>query len=372
MRPTTSVVLRCSTPTPPISAFFSRSHTGDRTSAHLGGRECLAVFETEHHTPYFWNLHYQDVGHCLIQGATGSGKSFLTSFIVTHAQKYDPVTVIFDLGGSYEDLVARLSGSNWKMGLTDRAFSINPFCLEPTRENLHFLFSFARVLLQSGGQHQLSLTEDRDLYEAVENVYALDPSQRRLFTLANLLPRGLSQHLQKWVQGGPYASLFDNVEDTLTFQRVQCFDFEGLEKFPLVLEPLLFYVLHCASASIQDRDASAQLKLFVLDEAWRFAKDPTVKAYITEALKTWRKRNAAMILATQSSEDFLDPDLLRTVVESCPTKFFLANPGMNLDRARELFHLNDTEAALITHLQPRRQSLLKRPDLAKVVNLRVD
>ena len=112
--------------------------------------------------------------------------------------------------------------------------------------------------------------------------------------------------------------------------------------------------------------------MFVLDEAWRFAKDPTVKAYITEALKTWRKRNAAMILATQSSEDFLDPDLLRTVVESCPTKFFLANPGMNLDRARELFHLNHTEAALITHLQPRRQSLLKRPDLAKIINLFVE
>ena len=100
--------------------------------------------------------------------------------------------------------------------------------------------------------------------------------------------------------------------------------------------------------------------------------DATVKAYITEALKTWRKRNAAMLLATQSSEDFADHDLLRTVVESCPTKFFLANPGMDLDRARELFHLNATEAALITHLLPRQQALLKRPDLAKVINLHVD
>jgi len=131
-------------------------------------------------------------------------------------------------------------------------------------------------------------------------------------------------------------------------------------------------VLHRASASIQDRTADATLKLFVLDEAWRFAKDPTVKAYITEALKTWRKRNAALILATQSSEDFLDPDLLRTVVESCPTKFFLANPNMDLARAQELFHLNHTEATLIQHLAPRRQALLKRPDLAKVISLTVD
>jgi type IV secretion system protein VirB4 len=135
---------------------------------------------------------------------------------------------------------------------------------------------------------------------------------------------------------------------------------------------LLFYVLHRASASIEAANAARTLKLFVLDEAWRFAQDGTLKAYVTEALKTWRKRNAAMLLATQSSEDFAAPDLLRTVVESCPTKLFLANPGMDIDRARTLFHLNQTEVALIADLVPRQQALLKRPDLAKVINLRVD
>jgi type IV secretion system protein VirB4 len=352
-------------------SFLFTLHTGERRSAHLGGRECLAVFETEHQTPYFWNLHYGDIGHTLLLGATGSGKSFLLNFIVTHAQKYDPVTVIFDFGGGYEQLTALLGGSLWRMGLAHRAFTINPFCLEPTAENRHFLVAFVRVLLQSGGQYRVTAQDDRDLHEAVENIYALDPPQRRLFTLANLLPRPLSQHLHRWIQGGPYEALFDNAEDTLTFQRVQCFDFEGLDKYPLLLEPLLFYVLHRASASIGEADGG-RLKLFVLDEAWRFAQDATLKAYITEALKTWRKRNAAMLLATQSSEDFAAPDLLRTVVESCPTKFFLANPGMDLDRARHLFHLNHTEAALIVSLIPRQQALLKRPDLAKVINLHVD
>ena len=96
------------------------------------------------------------------------------------------------------------------------------------------------------------MTDDRDLYEAIENLYALDPPQRRLITLSNTMPRSLAQHLHRWVQGGPYANLFDNAEDTLTFQRVQCFDFEGLDKYPLLLAPLLFYVLHRASAAIDD------------------------------------------------------------------------------------------------------------------------
>jgi type IV secretion/conjugal transfer VirB4 family ATPase len=351
-------------------SFLFTLHTGAKTSTHLGGRACLAVFETDQQTPYCWNLHYDDVGHALVLGASGSGKSFLLNFIVTHAQQYDPITVIFDLGGSYETLTRRLGGSVWRMGLTHRAFTINPFCLDPTDENRHFLVSFVRVLLQSGGQYQLTMPDDRDLHEAVESLYALDPPQRRLFTLANTLPRALAQHLYRWVQGGPYAALFDHVEDTLTFQRLQCFDFEGLDEYPMLLEPLLFYVLHRASASIAKAHA-ADLKLFVLDEAWRFAQDGTLKTYITDALKTWRKRNAAMLLATQSSEDFAASDLLRTVVESCPTKFFLANPNMDLGRARTLFHLNHTEADIITRLLPRQQALLKRPDVSKVLNLRV-
>ena len=167
------------------------------------------------------------------------------------------------------------------------------------------------------------------------------------------------------MQGGPYAALFDNVEDTLTFQRVQCFDFEGWTSTRWSSNRSVLCPPSRERRPSTTRTRPA-LKLFVLDEAWRFAEDPTLKAYITEALKTWRKRNAAMILATQSSEDFAAPDLLRTVVESCPTKFFLANPAMDLDRARQLFHLNQTEAARITTLLPRQQALLKRPDLAKV------
>jgi type IV secretion system protein TrbE len=345
--------------------------TGSPRSAHLGNRECLATFRTEQNTPYYWNLHHDDVGHTLVLGATGSGKSFLLNFLITHAQKYDPITLIFDLGGGYQKLTTLLGGSTWRMGLSNTAFRINPFCLPSTPEHRHFLGAFTRVLIQSGGQYRLTLQDDRELDEAIEGLYTLDPPQRRLFTLANMLPRTLANALTRWVQGGPYAGVFDNEDDTLTLQRLQSFDFSGLDAFPLVLEPLLFYVLHRASTSI-DAAPIAQLKLFVLDEAWRFIKDPVVKNYVAEALKTWRKRNAAVLLATQSSEDFADPDILRTVIENCPTKCFLANPELDIARAQDLFHLNDTEAHRIVDLQPRRQFLLKRPDAAKVLELTVD
>ena len=150
------------------------------------------------------------------------------------------------------------------------------------------------------------------------------------------------------------------------------FDFEGIDKYPQVLEPLLFYVLHRANASIYAPELATTFKAFVMDEAWRFLRSTTIKDYITEALKTWRKRNAALIMATQSSDDLSKSDILPVIVESCATMIFLANPGMDRALYQDIFHLNATESQIIADLIPKKQALIKRPDMARVVNLNVD
>jgi type IV secretion system protein TrbE len=296
----------------------------------------------------------------------------LLNFLITQAQKYAPLTVVLDVGHSYRKLSSLLAGRYLEIGLRHHGVSINPFALEPTPEHLHFLHAFVRVLLEGEDGYRLSEGEDREVYEAVENLYVLERSQRRLFTLANLLPRALAGRLHKWIGDGRYASLFDNVDDTLTVERLQVFDFEAMRAYPLLLEPLLFYVLHRVVARIQDPVEASTLKVCVMDEAWRFIQHPTLRAYVQEGLKTWRKRNAAMILATQSVEDFASGDLLRTVVESCPTKLLLANPALDRRQYTELFQLNEMELDLLTGLIPRQQILLKRADLAKVLTLTVD
>jgi type IV secretion/conjugal transfer VirB4 family ATPase len=351
-------------------SFLFTLHTGEIQNAHLR-TEYLAVLETNQRTLYFLNLHYQDVAHSIILGAPGSGKSFFLNFLLTNLQKYQPLTYIFDLGGSYENLTRLFEGAYVPVGIEKRSFTINPFSLPPTKENLQFLFFFLKVLMESS-TYQMTAQDERDLYEQIENLYVIEPDQRRLFTLSNMLNRNLRAQLHKWVEGGQYGALFDNVEDNLTFARFQTFDFEGMDKAPQVLEPLLFYVLHRANAAIYDDELATTFKVFVIDEAWRFLRHPTFKLYILEALKTWRKKNAAMILATQSSDDLMRSEMLSVVVESCATKMFLANPDMDRKMYREIFHLNETEADLIAQLIPKRQILIKRPDMAKVVNLNVD
>ena len=353
-------------------SFLFTPDSGEPESHHLQ-KPALVAFETPADVPYWFNLHVDDVGHTLVLGATGSGKSFLLNVLVTHLQQYDPVTVILDLGHSYRKLAGLLDGGYLALGLGKQDVTINPFDVaSPTPEDLHFLHALTRVLLEGEDGYRLSDAEDRETYEAVENLFVLERAQRRLFTLANLLPRALGARMQKWVEGGRYGTLFDNPHDTLPIERLQVFDFESMREYPSMLEPLLFYVLHRVSRRVHDPAEAGGLKICVMDEAWRLIQHPSLRAYVQEALKTWRKRNAAVFLATQTIDDFASADLLRTVVESCPTRLLLANPALDRQQYAELFQMNAMELDLLSSLTPRQQLLLKRPNLTKVLTLRVD
>ena len=352
-------------------SFLFTIHPGEKTNPHLRS-EYLAVLETDNATPYYLNLHNGEVAHTLILGMTGSGKSFLCNFLLTNAQKYRPQTYIFDIGGSFQSLTEIFGGTYLNVGQQSRDFTINPFSLPESKENLQFLFSFFRVLIEGNDKrYKLEFKEERKLWEAIERMYVVAPEQRTLSTFSQIIGE-LKERLHRWTKEGQYGFLFDNVEDTLSFSKFQTFNFAGWGDAPEVLEPLLFYVLHRASNEIANPDKLATFKTFLLDEAWLFIKNETIRSYIVAAQKTWRKHNAAMILATQSIKELEESGMLAIVAESCPTKIFLSNPEMNRQVYREAFHLNDTEIDIIADLIPPGEMLIRKAQSSKKVRLNVD
>jgi type IV secretion system protein VirB4 len=351
-------------------SFLFTVRQGEKENRQLSS-EYLAVLETDQATPYYLNLHNQDVAHTLVLGATGSGKSFLLNFLLQCLQKYDPQTYIFDLGASFANITRMFGGSYLNVGAEQQDFLINPFALDPAKENLNFLFAFLRVLIECNGKYQLNGTEERSLYAAVERIYKLDARSRTLSSFAAMVGP-LGERLQRWTRAGQFGHVFDNVEDTLSFNTFQTFNFDAMSSYPDVLEPLLFYILHRASAQIEAPEHSGQFKVFVMDEAWMFIRNQAIRDYITRAQKTWRKKNAAMILATQSVHELAQSEMLETVAESCPTKIFLANPDIDVPLYRDAFHLNDTELDLLAGLVPKRDLLVKNQQGSKKVRLNVD
>jgi type IV secretion system protein VirB4 len=227
------------------------------------------------------------------------------------------------------------------------------------------------VLIAGSDGYQTTNEDDRNIFHTIEMLYVLEPDIRRLKTVAGTLPRHLADRLYKWIEGGQYGRLFDNTEDTLPLTKFQCFDFQGMDEYPQLIQALLFYVLHRASSVIYDPAIRATLKVFILDEAWKFFTVQVIRNYLVKAAKTWRKHNGVLIMATQSPEDLKESNLL-PLLDSFPTKIFLANSDADYAFYTEKFHLNPREVELIQTLIPKREGLIKTSSMGKKFVLNVD
>ena len=148
-------------------------------------------------------------------------------------------------------------------------------------------------------------------------------------------------------------------------------DLAGAAEHEDLCEAAMFYLLERLRIALEDPADIARVKLMVVDEAWRYLQDPAVLSYLAEAAKTWRKRNAALIMATQSAADVTETHGAAGLLESMPTKVFLANPNIP-DKVGEIFRLNETEMDTIRSLVPKMELYLKRAGTAAILRLEVD
>ncbi len=347
---------------------------GNRTSRHLG-REPVAVFETPWRTAYRYDLFAGDVGHTLILGATGAGKSFALNFLLVEALKYDPRILILDLGGSYRWLTRFLGGRYLELapGETEPTLRLQPFALPPTTRTFQFLTGWVLRLLKLGG-YEADGSDTSEIRARIEDLYALGPERRTLSVLAGSLPVAMWPALSRWTEGGAWGAFFDNAPSgaaDIEFRDWQVIDLAGAAEHADLCEAALSYLLERMRLEIEDPAETARLKLMVVDEAWRYMQDPAVLNYLAEAAKTWRKKNAALVLATQSAVDVTGTPGASALLESIPTKLFLANPELPAE-AGALFRLNESEVAQVRELSPKRELYLRRPDEAAVLRLEVD
>ncbi|MYN64905.1 MAG: DUF87 domain-containing protein [Acidobacteria bacterium] len=182
---------------------------GERRCTHLDA-PALTVFETPAGTPYHYDLFGgRDVGHTLMLGATGAGKSFTLNFLLVQALQYDPRVLILDLGGSYRALTQFLGGGYLEVSPEKDAIPLRPFGLEPMERTVQFLSAWVLRLLRIGGWEESSgdLSEVR---ARIEDLYALAPVRRSLGNLVRSLPAPMWPALSRWHGSGAWGKWFDN------------------------------------------------------------------------------------------------------------------------------------------------------------------
>ena len=347
--------------------------TGQAECKHLR-RPAMATFETPWRTPYHYDLFGgSDVGHTLILGATGAGKSFALNFLLVQSQHYTPRILVLDLGGSYKWLTEFIGGGYLELNPDnpDADLALKPFSLPPGERTFSFLTGWIARLLRIGG-YSLRGEDTTELRERVEDLYKAPAADRTLSALVRTLPRAMWPAMSRWHGDGAWARFFDGAgDDTLELADWQVIDLAGAAEHDDLCEAALFFLLERLRLALDNPAEAARVKLMVVDEAWRYLNDRAVLTYLAEAAKTWRKRNAALVLATQSAVDLTDTEGAQALLESLPTKLFLANPDLPAD-VQTTFRLNDTEMKTIRGLLPKRELYLRRAQEAGVVRLEVD
>ena len=329
--------------------------------------EYLNVFETRTGTPFFQDAYVDGVRVQLILGPTGSGKSMTGNVTIAHEQKYGGFTYIFDIGGSYESVVELYGGRVDRIGKDGPR--VNPFTLEPTEINIQFLYSFIKLLLTNGGA-ELEPEDDDVIHKAVQDMYLLDPSNRRLSNL--YLPKKLDRYLSKWVGRGVYSAIFDNVEDSLSLSRVQCFDFQGVNntQYSDLIEPLMVWLLRRINDVLFNPANLGVPKHILIEEIFSSMKNRQLLEAALASIKTVRKNLGGVTMIGQSAEDLgANAD---SIVNSCTSFLFLRDATFNRKRYAELFKMNEQQLALFESLQDREALYMRRDGLTKVVRLNLD
>ncbi|GGC04677.1 conjugal transfer protein TrbE [Novosphingobium endophyticum] len=333
---------------------------GPARNAHFGGPPLLYA-QTSGSTPFRLATHIGDVGHMLVAGPTGAGKSVLLALIALQFRRYAEAQIyIFDKGLSARAAVLAMGGAHHALGLGgDGADALAFQPLRGIDEPAERAWA-AEWLAALLAQENVTVTpEIKDqLWSALGSLASAPAEERTITGLALLLQsNALRTALSPYTIDGPYGRLLDAAEQSLRLTNVQCFETETLMGQASAVAPVLTYLFHRLEERFDGRPT-----LLILDEAWIFLDHPLFAARIREWLKVLRKRNVAVIFATQSLADIAGSAIAPAILESCPQRILLPNDRAIEPQSRDVyerFGLNARQIELISRAAPKRHYYLQ-------------
>jgi type IV secretion system protein VirB4 len=340
---------------------------GKSEGNHWGN--AIALLKTPGNQPYYFNFHKpgSDVGHTLILGATGSGKTLLTCFLIANALKFNTRVFYFDKDHGAEAFMRSL-GANYSLIGNGHCTGFNPLQLTDSPRNRRFLKTWLSSLLTAFGETLTS--EDMDvIHQAVRlNYENLSAEQRTLKNLSEAFgvggPGTLRNRIEKWHSDGGFAEFFGAGEDKLRFDNPYCCFETGhlLDKANDLIRPsILLYIFHRIQLSL-DESPQHSPTIICLDEAWAMLDNPLFAANIRNWLKTFRKRNAIVILLSQEITDISQSEISASIHAETVTKIFFPDASPMKETYRDVFHLAEREINLLkAYSGDKRYFLIKQP-----------
>lgn len=348
----------------PVSAVWA----GPTSDSHLNGPP-LFIAETSGATPFRLSLHVGDVGHTMIIGPTGAGKSALLAFMALQWLRYpDARIIVFDKGRSAR-AVTHAAGGRWHALGPVGAFALQPLArIDETGERAWAAEWIAETVIAAGVT--LTPKHREEIWAALGSLADAPRNQRTLSIFSALCQaRDVTAALEPFTLKGPHGCLLDADAAPAKLSIFETFETEELMATPSAVGPVLTALFHEI-----ERGMRGAPTLLVLDEAWLFLGETGFAAKIREWLKTLRKKNVAVVFATQSLDDVVRSPIATTLIESCPTQIFLPNPRALEPASADLyrlFGLNKRQLELLAFAAPKRSYYVRQPRGRRMFDLRL-
>jgi len=332
---------------------FSATWPGPVCDEHLKAPPLMMTY-TQGRTPFRLVNHLGDVGHQMIVGPTGAGKSVLLNILSLQFKRYKNAQVfVFDKGGSFLASTIGVHGGYYELGKAQEGLVFQPLA-KVNQESERIWAAEWIIGLLMNENVKITPATKQSIWEALNALARVPKEQRTLTGFSALIQNAeLRVALSNYTINGPFGHLLDAEEEIECNELWQCYELENLMNMPTIIAPVLHYLFH----RLESRFTGVPT-LLILDEAWLYLDNPLFAEKIRDWLKTLRKKNVSVIFATQSVEDAMNTTIAPALLESCPSRILLPNDRVLEPKIRQSYEklgLNEKQLQMLVTAMPKRQ-----------------
>jgi type IV secretion/conjugal transfer VirB4 family ATPase len=329
----------------------------------------LLYAATSGSTPFRFNLHVSDLGHTLVCGPSGAGKSTLLGLLVAQWFRYPRAQAFaFDRGNSLYVLTHAVGGEFYDLAGPTSDLAFCPLKQIDNESDRIWAVGWIEALCRLNGL-TVNPSQRNRIAEGVDSL-RLSPTRSLTELRTNVQDEAVQAALQHYTLGGPLGQLLDAEEDGLGCEKFLTFETEHLLQLDdKAVLPVLLYLFR----QIEKRlDGSPTL--VVLDEAWSYIRHDFFRERLREWLKTLRKLNGVVVMATQQLSDILNSEIADVILEACPTKILLPNAESKSPHSRAFYErvgLNERELDILQTSIPKQHYYVVSPVGRRLVDMGV-
>lgn len=338
----------------------------------IGDGYALMPLKTRSDSLYYFNTHYSDIdknnlgekmlGHCLILGMSGAGKTTFEGVLANFIGRFNGKMFGIDFNKSMQLFFESLGGKYFD--IEEGVYTgLNPFQLPDSPGVRAFLYGLLAACGRNSNGDPVTAVEESKIKNAVDTIMEIPFESRRFSQVKSMIPpegdNGIGDRLAKWQTScdGTFAWALDSPENLFNpeeFNRIafNCTDILN-DGGSVVTEPILAVLFQIKDMMQED----GELMTTFVEEFWVPANFPATQEKIKGTLKAGRIKNEHMFLVSQSPADAIRCEIFPAIIEQTATKVYLPNKlatweeysqcGLNEKEFEELQALGQTSRTFL-------------------------